>query len=281
MNPMNEWLSRPGGLAGRLRDLRAQAGLTGKALADSTGWQASKVSRIEHGQQTPARADIEAWAQTCGADDETTTALLELLDEGLGLRATFRDRMRQGQEQVQRSYNEIISAAARIRYFETAWIPGMLQTAGYARRVFAEMVVLHDLAVDDVDAAVATRLQRQQLLYDQAKQWEFLLAEPVLRWMLGPADVMRGQLDRLQTVIGAPNIRFGIIPMGRELATTPQNAFQVYDDLVIVETFLGETFHTGPDADTYCKAMDRLWDEAVSGEQAREFIVNAIRALPT
>ncbi|MEV0810896.1 Scr1 family TA system antitoxin-like transcriptional regulator [Micromonospora sp. NPDC050200] len=50
----------------------------------------------------------------------------------------------------------------------------------------------------------------------------------------GAPDVMRGQLDRLQTVVGVPNIRFGILPLGVQLAITPQNSFQMYDDIAIV-----------------------------------------------
>ncbi|MEN3612574.1 Scr1 family TA system antitoxin-like transcriptional regulator [Plantactinospora sp. ZYX-F-223] len=83
------------------------------------------------------------------------------------------------------------------------------------------------------------RMQRQAYLYDTTKQFEFLLAEPVLRWLLCPPDVMRGQLDRLQTIVGLPNIRFGIVPMGVPLTTAPQHAVQLYDDLAIVDTFLG------------------------------------------
>jgi hypothetical protein len=114
--------------------------------------------------------------------------------------------------------------------------------------VFAEMVQLHGLDVKDVDAAVATRMQRQQFLYDTTKRFNFLLAEPVLRWLLPPADVMRGQLDRLQTVVGLPNVRFGIIPLGVPLPITPQNSFQTYDDVAIVETFIGETTYRDEEA---------------------------------
>jgi hypothetical protein len=90
--------------------------------------------------------------------------------------------------------------------FETVCVPGLLQTPGYDRRVLTEMVELHDLDISDVDAAVASRIQRQQLLYDTSKRFEFLLAGPVLRWLPCPPDVMRGQLDRLPTVVGLPNM---------------------------------------------------------------------------
>jgi transcriptional regulator with XRE-family HTH domain len=255
--------------------LRTQAGLSGKELASVNNWQQSKVSRLENGRQMPSPADIGAWARACGADAETTQALLQLLSEVQGAHLDWKRRMRRGQEEVQLSYNQLVQEAQLVRHFEMVYVPGLLQTAEYARRVLTEMVDLHGLAVEDVGAAVAARMQRQQLLYDDTKAFEFILAEPVLRWMLCPRDVMRGQLDRLQTVIGVSNIRFGIVPMGLPLATAPQNSFQIYDDLAIVETFIGETTHRDDEAAAYARAMERLWDQAVTGEGARRLIVEA------
>jgi transcriptional regulator with XRE-family HTH domain len=280
MSPTQAWLVRPDGLADRLRALRVQAGLQAKDLAEAVGWYASKVSRIETGQQMPSPDDIRTWARACGADADTTESLLKILEEARAERTAWKRRMRRGQEAVQLDYNRLTAESTVIRYFETAWVPGFLQTVPYARAVFLEMVSLHDLDVKDIDAAVATRMQRQQLLYDPNKRFELLIAEPVLRWLLVPADVMRGQLDRLQTIIGAPNVRFGIIPMGVPLTTTPQHAFQMYDDLVIVEGFLGEQVHRGEDAAKYTQIMDRLWENAVTGDQARELLIAAARALP-
>ncbi|MFR9780823.1 Scr1 family TA system antitoxin-like transcriptional regulator [Micromonospora sp. MS34] len=110
-------------------------------------------------------------------------------------------------------------------------------------------------------------------------RFEFLLAEPVLRWLITSPEVMRGQLARLQTVVGVPNIRFGILPLGVPLATTPQNSFQMYDDVAIVETFVGETTYRDDEAATYTRAIERLWQEAVTGEDARRIIVRAAQDL--
>jgi transcriptional regulator with XRE-family HTH domain len=279
---LQDWLTQPAGIATRLRLMRAQAGLSGAELGAAHRWAQSKVSRIENGKQLPSADDIQAWATACDADSSTVAELLSLLKQAEVVRATFRTRMHQGQEQVQASYNDFVANSRLIRHFETAYVPGLLQVPGYARRVFAEMIALHDLAIDDVDAAVAMRMQRQQMLYDPSKQFEFLLAEPVLRWMLAPAAVMREQLDRLQTVIGLDRIRFGIVPMGVELAVTPQNSFQLYvgdDSVVAVETFIGETFARGEAVDAYGRALDRLWDQAVTGDQARRLIIAAMEAL--
>jgi Domain of unknown function (DUF5753) len=190
--------------------------------------------------------------------------------------------MRRGQAQVQESYNDLVRGASLIRHFETVYVPGLLQVPAYARRVLTEMISLHDLEIDDVDAAVEARLRRQQMLYDLGKQYEFLLAEPVLRWLLCPPPVMRAQLDRLQTVIGLERVRFGILPMGTVLATAPQNSVQVYageETIAVAETFIGEQFHHGDQAAAYGRALDRMWAEAVESDRARELIVQVAASL--
>lgn len=102
---------------------------------------------------------------------------------------------------------------------------------------------------------------------------ELLTSAPVLRWLICPPDVMRGQLDRLKAVVVVPNVRIGVLPMGRPLATTPQNAFTVVGDVVLVETFVGDQ------AAAFEQVMDQLWADAVEGE-ARQLIVAAAAALP-
>lgn len=280
MKSLQEWLSQQG--AGpRLKALRVQADLSGKALADQLSWAQSKVSRIENGNQTPSADDVRAWAQATGATDEVTAELLGVREETRIVSTTFSERMHEGQDPVQRDYAKLQQQSALIRYFQTAWVPGVLQVPEYSRRVFTEMEALHH-SIDDIDDAVAQRQERTRGLYDSARRWEFLLAEPVLRWVLPAPAVMRAQLDRLQSVIGLDNARLGIIPMGRQIPWTPQNAVEIYvgeETVVSVETFIGEAGYRGEAADFYMRMLDRLWEEAVEGDEARELIMRATRAL--
>jgi transcriptional regulator with XRE-family HTH domain len=278
VDSIEEWLTQPEGLATRLRALRVQAGLSGKQLADASGWAQSKVSRIENGQQMPSPDDIRAWAGGTGADEETVRQLLANREEARIAHATFPRRMRRGQASVQKTYSDLVTGARLVRHLETVYVPGPLQIPDYARRVLTEMISLHDLEIDDVDAAIQERMARAQMLYDPSKRWEFLLAEPVLRWLLPAPAVMRAQLDRLQGVIGLDRIRLGIIPMGAELVTTPQNSVQVYvadEPVAVAETYIGETWHRGDEAAAYMRAIDRQWADAVEGDDARRLIARA------
>lgn len=279
-NPVHEWLTRPGGIAARLRAARISAHLTGKELSEQAGWAPSKVSRIELGNQTPTEDDLDTWARICGMDLDATAGLHGLLGELESSRIQWKHRLRSGLAPVQEDYNRLVARSDRVCHFETTLVPGLLQTREYAHQTFFGIAVLHRTPQDEVEGAVAKRMERQRHLYDTSKQFEFLISEPVMRWLLCPPEVMRGQLDRLQTVIGLPNIRFGVLPMGVMLKTAPQNKFELYDEAVHIETFTADERRSGEEYEKYREILDRLWEEAAEGEDARRLIVSAADGLP-
>lgn len=266
-------------LADRLREVRLRAGLSGKQLSQLAGWQPSKVSRLETGRQLPSEPDLRRWGTACGADEAGQAELRALRDAATTAHRTWRHRVRRGAHVVQADYNRLVERSMTVRHFETAWVPGLLQTPAYAAAVFTEMVRLHDIPVGDVDAAVTHRMQRQRHLYDTGRRFEFLLAEPVLRWGFCPPDVMLAQLDRLRSVVGLGNVRFGILPLDVPVSTPPQNAFQLYDETAIVETFIGETTHSPTDSTAYVRVLDRLWSDAAVGADALTLLDRAAAQL--
>lgn len=54
----------------RLREIRKDAGLTGRALAFTIGCHYTKVSRIEHGGQPVSEQYIKALCQACRAEEQ-------------------------------------------------------------------------------------------------------------------------------------------------------------------------------------------------------------------
>lgn len=267
MNPtfVQEWLTEPGGLAERLRAMRKAAGLTGKELTQQTGFGQSKISKLETGRQTPTDDDLRRWADACGASSETTSALLEQRAALVERQRTWHRRLAgNGQTGVQRTFVELSHACRTFRNLELVTVPGLAQTPAYAAGVFAEMADLHGLG-EDPAAAVAHRMERQQVLYVPGKSFELLMSEGALRRVVGDLNVMRGQFDRLRVLSGLENVRVGVLPLNCVLATTPQNAFALFDDEAYVETFTGETVHRGEEAAMYDRVMDRMWADAVEG----------------
>jgi transcriptional regulator with XRE-family HTH domain len=269
-------------LGAALRGLRAREGLSGVALATRLGWPQSKVSRIETGRQLPTDDDISAWTGATGADADTVADLTEQLRVA---RTEHVHRQRgadeSGQPARQGSLMDLAGEASLIRNFEVGVVPALLQTADYARVRLAEDTEISGMPNGDLESALLLRFQQQQVLYDSTKHFEFVVVESVLRTLLCPVDVMRGQLDRLTALLDIGNIGFGVIPAGSRLPLAPRSGFVMFDDEVVMETWTGQqTPHTTTDAARFGVIFDRLRDAARYGEQVRAIIADALAHLP-
>jgi len=264
----------------RLRELRRNAHITGIALARQLGWVQSKVSRLECGKQTATREDIEAWVEATEAHPDLVQDLLSLLTNIESDYAVWRREFRSGVRRKQLNFLRLEARVTTIRGVETTVVPGLLQTADYARHRIAEQPGLHDIP-EDVPAALTARMQRQQVIYDTSKTFHFILLENVLHNRLCPPDVMRGQLDRLTMASGLPNVRLGILPFTARLPIAPLNGFWIFDDaLVTFETIAAEIHVRDPDeVALYASVFGRFDQVAHYGDAARAIIATAFKTL--
>ena len=265
----------------RLRGLREDARLTGKDLAVRLGWAQSKISRLENGKQTATLEDVEAWAQVVRVSAEQYDALVAELR---GMRfeyASWKHQLRSGTARRQRANLPLEANAAVVRVFVPDMVPGLLQTAEYARHVFARLVNLHGIP-NDINEGVRTRIRRQQVLYDPAKRFRFLLTEAALRYRICPPAVHRGQLDRVLAVAGLDTITLAIIPFTATLPVVPSHAFTMFDDtLVLVETIGAElAFRASEEKVLYADVFERLWKVGVQDHRAAKLINKVIEELP-
>jgi transcriptional regulator with XRE-family HTH domain len=264
----------------RLREMRRNSRLTGSQLAERLGWAQSKVSRLECGRQTATPDDISAWVDATDCDPDLVQDLLSLLTKVESDYAVWRRELRAGTRRKQLNFLKLEARVKTIKGFETCVVPGLLQTADYARYRLGEMPTLHN-APDDISTALAVRMQRQQVLYDTNKTFHFILSEAVLRTMLCPADTMRGQLDRLSVVSGLPNVRLGILPFTALLPVAPLNGFWIFDDsLVTFETIAAEIHVRDPDeVALYGAVFEQLDEISLYGDDARKLIADLFHAL--
>jgi transcriptional regulator with XRE-family HTH domain len=277
LRPTGEWLNQPGGLAERLQRLRKAAGLTGDRLAAMLGWPRSKVPKIENGRQMPTEADIRAWAEACGQPD-AIPELLDLLSDAQAVHRQWRHQLRSGHAALQAEFDAIVRQAKRVRNFEVTFIPGLLQTPDYARYRILEAVRTQGTRAEGVDAAVAERMRRQEVLYDASKTFEFVITEAAFRLLPCPPQVMLGQLDRLLDRLPG-NVTLGIIPMGVQLDLAPVNSFLMLDDTAIVEGHGGEDVLGEDESADYARIFDMLLAESVTGDEARRLIADAAASL--
>ena len=263
-------------LGKRLRELRTIAGLSGRSLAELLSWPPSKVSKLENAKQTPTDDDIRAWTRATNADDETD-ALLASLHTLEVQHAEWQRQLRVGLKPHQRAIADLDAKTRLFRAFETTFIPGLLQTAEYARFRFAQSIAVLGVH-NDIDEAVAARMQRQGILYRPDKRFHLVLTEAALRYRLCPPEIMLGQLDRLVSLSALPNVRLGVIGFERAYAVAPAHGFWILDaDRVMVETFSAELNLAQPqELSLYSDIFDSLAGVASYGRGARAIINRVI-----
>lgn len=263
-------------LASRLRAIRTAAFPTGSQLADRVGWPQPRVSKLETGAQIPTEDDIRAWVVATSADSEVEGELLELLDRARREYATHRDSSRQGGRfaNMQAQVAALEAQATRLAEWQPAMIPGLLQTAEYARALFGLSFTVND--EDEIEAAVDGRVKRQEILYQRGRRVQFVIGEAALRSAPdGAVDTLRGQLDRLLTVAGLSTVELGVLPFPA-MPIMPLSSFALRDDVAVMETNSGEQQLFEPDeVAVYVQAFDRLRDASATGPDAVTLIQRA------
>lgn len=265
----------------RLRQLRQDADLSGRALAALLGWSQSKVSKLETAAQTPTRADIETWCRALHRTAEIPE-LIRRLNALETLYAEYQRLIAAGMDTVQTSIGDLEQRAHTLRSFDPALIPGLLQTPDYARTRIMEGAAFFGVNAD-ADAAVAERMRRQEILYDSKKRLHFVITEAVLTYRTAAADVMAAQIDRLLSVSAIRSVRLGIIPFDVRPGYAPMHAFWIHDErLVRVETMGAQlTLTQAEEIRTYRRAFDALAASAVHGGDARRLLTRIAGRLDT
>jgi transcriptional regulator with XRE-family HTH domain len=265
-------------LGSRLRDLRKDAGLSGRQLAALAGWPGSKVSKIEYGKQTPTGDDIHAWCRLTSAEDQEPDLIASTRDIDT-MYVEWRRRLRTGTRRRQEASLSLEAGTRLLRWYEPVLIPGILHTAEYARAVLEQVIDFYEIP-DDVDAGVSARMERQQILYRGEHELHIVMAEQALKTKVGDTDAMIGQLDRLLAVVSLPRVRLGVIPH-RAAYVVPSNQFIMFDNRIVhVENVSAELTITQPREITlYAKAFEALANLAVHRTQARRLITGELAHL--
>jgi transcriptional regulator with XRE-family HTH domain len=272
-----------GRLAEALKALRVGAGFSGARLADTLGWQQSKVSKIETRKQLPSEDDITAWVGAVGVTPETASDLLAMLRGARVEYAAWKDAYREsGAGGVQADILELEAQTTRIAEFQPAFVPGLLQTSEYAREYLHLPCGPLSFGADEaaVDQMVAKRMQRQQVLYQHGKQVTVVMLEGALRARVVSAPTLAGQLDRLMAVSGLASLELCIIPFEAAVPVFPLSGFRLYDDLVIVESIVGEQqLAEADDVARYEKYLELLRGAASTGTEAAAVIRRSLESL--
>jgi transcriptional regulator with XRE-family HTH domain len=254
-------------LSKRLREVRRAANLTGIQLAEQlgTGWGQPKISKIESGRQLPNAEDIRAWAAVTGADIDELVGLLNRASHEFRV---FREVLPAvgGIQELQAALAAAEQASTTLFNYQPALVPGLLQTAEYARALLALPggPAEHGASADEIDLMIAQRMRRASILYEPNRDVVVLVGEAALRNVIGSTQVMKRQLDHLvQLAETLPHARVGVIPFTK-CPIAPLHGWQQRDDLIIIETIAGSLDIADPvEVEQYRRWAGHLMEAAV------------------
>ena len=272
-------------LAAELRRLRERAGLTGDDVAKRVKWSASKVSRIETAQTAPRESDIKKLLALYGVEGRDAQELLALAKEaaGKGWWETYSPTLPP-------EYSALIGMEAEAKS-ASSWaaqtVPGLLQTAAYAREVtngYLERIA--PVPPSETGRRVEVRLARQQVLTrDNPLELRAVLDQSVLYRRFGNRDVMNAQIKKLLDLSERANISLRILPLdgphpigtGAFVLLQFGDAHQVtYQDVVYIENLTGSRYVEEEDeVYRYRRSFDRLTELALDEAKSREVLVAA------
>jgi transcriptional regulator with XRE-family HTH domain len=272
-------------LAAELRRLRERAGLTGDEVAEDVGWSASKVSRIETSQTAPRESDIKKLLALYGIGGRDAEELLALAKEaaGKGWWETYSPTLPP-------EYSALIGMEAEAQS-ASSWaaqtVPGLLQTAEYAREVtngYLERIA--PVPPSETRRRVEVRLARQQVLTrDNPLELRAVLDQSVLYRRFGNRDVMKAQIKKLLDLSERANISLRILPLdgphpigtGAFVLLQFGDAHHVtHQDVVYIENLTGSRYVEEEDeVYWYGRSFDRLTELALDEAKSREVLTAA------
>ena len=271
-------------LGGHLRRLREQAHITTEQAAGIIRGSHSKISRMEHGRVGFKERDIGDLLTMYGVTDgDEREALLKLARESNtpGWWQGYADILPHWVE----PYFGLEAAASFIRNYELQFVPGLLQTEGYA----LSLIRLGNAPTEeDVLRRAEARMSRQDILRRETppRVWA-VVDEGALRRPIGGAKVMREQLKHLIDMCDHPAVTLQVLPF--QVASHPAMGgpftilrFSEPDlrDVVYIEQLTSALYLDKPaEVDSYLEVMEQLCLLAEPTARTPQILKDALKSL--
>src|SRR6266702_2635444 len=257
-----------------LRRIRKERNWPAYHLAERLRWTASHISRSEAGKRRVTDVDVGHYLGMCGAGDDVLQDLLELVNEP----DDFRLQRHLGRIPDQlRSLIFHESTATQIHSFQATYIPGVAQTADYARALFQASGVFKPAQIED---RVQIRNRRAAAVLGRSKpaQCTYLIHENVLRAPVGGPGVMHEQLLHLLFLGNRLDCLVRVVPISAGAHGMVDGSFQIFgykEDPPMVylqhET-TSEFLENDEEVASYRRVLQRVDSVALDGPQTREFL---------
>ncbi|MFE3023055.1 helix-turn-helix domain-containing protein [Nocardia tengchongensis] len=277
-----------------LREGRMQCNMTIAEAAALMEWSESKLQRLETGNAEKIRVlDIRELCRIYDFDDEFGSALTGLVQQA-GVKSWWHEYG----DLIPEGFNVYVGLEASARTlisYQPEIIPGLLQTADYARVLINDY--WPDAASDQLDRRVQLKTRRQSLLTRKRSPafFDVVVHEAALHRVVGGRRVMAAQLRRLADMSTLPTIAVRVLPFsagvpightvgpfvildfGRDAGNRPVEPTVVY-----LENFLGDLYLEKQAAvDRYREAYQAIQCAALDETASRDVVRRAAKEYAT
>jgi transcriptional regulator with XRE-family HTH domain len=257
-----------------LRTLRLERGMTVEQVAGLLLCSPSQVSRMETSQRTATLRDVRDLCGIYGVTDEAQARLMDLARGGR--EHGWWQSYDLGSEYS--TYVGLEEDAVSTKYYQSTVIPGLLQTADYARAM--HQVVRPEPDSERIEQLVKVRLKRQELLKRQPPlAVSAIFDEAALHRVVGGPRAMHQQLEQLAELSRLPHVTIRIIPYSAGAHQAMDSTFRILEfagavpDVVYVEGLVGSIYlDRAQDVTRYEEIFEDLSDLALNPQESIELI---------
>lgn len=257
-------------LASELRRAREAKGMKPTDVAKAVLVSEGLVRAWEKGRRIPQHDDLVRFEEQLG-----TGGLLTRMREELVKNEPAPEWMGR--------WIEIEDQATQILWYQPLLIPGLLQTADYAR----EVITSSGRQIDDAEEQIQARLERQKILSaENSLVFVAIMDEGVLYRSIGDAKTMHEQLSRVLEITKQPNVFVHIVPLssgaypglagGFGIASMDGQEFAYVDD-----AFSGDVLEHAEDVAVMKRVWETLRAEALPVKQSMELVAKAVEKWTT
>jgi transcriptional regulator with XRE-family HTH domain len=189
-------------LSVRMRRMRQDEGLSLRGLADAIRLPFGFLGRVERGEQDASETLVRALDRRW-ATDGLFVALLELAQEDT-IADYSRDFLRRERDTI------------GIQVFTSSLIPGLLQSADYARELFR--ISQPGVPPERIEVQVAARMKRQRIFERQDPPYYWaIMDEAALKRPTASRRTMREQIAHIMRSMTKPHVTVQVLPFDRGL----------------------------------------------------------------
>jgi transcriptional regulator with XRE-family HTH domain len=255
--------------------VRKAAGLTIVEVAEKLPCAPSKISRIETGLVGASSRDVDDLLELYGASAQQKNVVLQLTHEARKEQAEW--HLFRGVPNV-KTYIGFEIEAATICAYETAYIPGLLQTEHYARNIIG--VTIPNLRPKEIERYVELRMSRQSLLTgDNPLTLQVVLEEAALRRLVFEPQAVHEQVVCLIEAACRTNVILQVVPHVTEHVSVV-GSFRILSfrnetdpDVVYLEYISGELYiRAFADVQQYEHTFRRLQAAALTPTKSIAFL---------